>query len=337
MLHSYCNAVKTPRVYIETSPTPVAGRSRRSWSPVWRFREGALEEVGHACVENFEVLRTGDAVSLVVEGEHFVGKTEVVESLCDGVDVIGGDVRVLEALHDQDASADVPHEVYRGAFVVALRDLVWGAAHHLLAVGPEVWAGRVIVHNEVRHAADGRCGGDEVRREVRDRPPRRIPAVGGAGYADATRLRDTGLNKRLDAASYVLLLPAAPAVLLDRLLELQPEPGAPPVVGGQHVEAPREEVLDLGVEPVLGVARRPAVDEQDGADAVPRCPVEPPLHLETVHRPPGKVLSRDQPLRVERNALPQARDALRGFVFLCWREANDVHGVAGAVVEPDPP
>ncbi len=94
----------------------------------------------------------------------------------------------------------------------------------------------------------------------------------------------------------VMTIPAlaiSPAVLLDRLLERQPETGAPPIVGGQHIEAARDEVLDLGVEPVLAVARGAAVDHYDGPGVAARRAVEPPLHLQTVHRPPGEVLRRD--------------------------------------------
>src|SRR5215211_1037893 len=171
---------------------------------------------------------------------------------------------------------------------------------------------------------------------MRDRPPRRVPAVGGAGYADATRLCDAGPDERLDTGPYVFLLATTPAVFLYGLLELEPEAGAPPVVRSQHVEAARDEVLDLGVEPVLGTARGTAVHQHDRPGAASRRPVQPSLHLQSVHRPPGEVLRRDQTFRVERNSLPQPSQADRGFIDFCGIEADEIHGVPGAVVEPDP-
>ena len=83
--------------------------------------------------------------------------------------------------------------------------------------------------------------------------------------------------QRLDAAPDVFLLAAAPAVLLDGLLEREPEPRAAPVVRREHVEAARDEVLDLGVEPVLGVAGRAAVDQDYGPNALgpPPCTANP--------------------------------------------------------------
>jgi hypothetical protein len=157
----------------------------------------------------------------------------------------------------------------------------------------------VVVDREVGHAADG-CGrGDEVGRVVRDSPPRRVSSVGGAGDPDPAGSRDACPDERLYPGSDVLLLPAAPAVLLDGLLERQPEPGTAAVVRCEHVEAPRDEVLDLGVEPVLGVARRAAVYQHHRPHALPRSPVQPPLHLQPVHRTPPEVLSRHQPLRAD--------------------------------------
>src|ERR671917_601487 len=98
-------------------------------------------------------------------------------------------------------------------FVVAVRDLVRGAAHHLLAVGAEVRAGGAVIDYEVGHAADGGGGGDDLRRVVRDRPPRRVAAVGGPGDPDAARCGDAGLDQGPYPGLYILLLPAAPAVL----------------------------------------------------------------------------------------------------------------------------
>src|SRR3712207_8757351 len=86
------------------------------------FSEGHFEEVRQAWVEDLQVPRAGDAVSLVLEGEQLVGDAEFTQNLRDGLDVIRGDVRVLEALHDKEPPPDVLHEVYRGARMVALRD-----------------------------------------------------------------------------------------------------------------------------------------------------------------------------------------------------------------------
>ena len=68
-------------------------------------------------------------------------------------------------------------------------------AHHLLAVGPEVGAGGVVVDCEVGHTADRCCGGDDPGIEVCDRPPRRVSAVGGASNADASRLCHLGSDQ----------------------------------------------------------------------------------------------------------------------------------------------
>src|SRR3712207_3667250 len=203
---------------------------------MWGLCECFFEEICEALVEELQVLRTGDPVAFVLEGEEFVGDAEFFEGFRGDADVIRGYVWVLQALHDQESSANVVDEVYRRAFPVAFRDLIGGAAHHLLAVGTEVRSGGLIVHDEVRHAADrGGCG-DYLRRVVRDRPPRRVSAVGGAGDADSARTGDAGVDKRLDAAPYVLLFPPTPAILLYRLLKRQAEPGAPPIVRDQHVE-----------------------------------------------------------------------------------------------------
>src|SRR5918995_2351587 len=218
-----------------------------------------MEEVGEARVEDAQVLRAGDAVALVLEGEEFVGDSMLFEGFRNGIDVVLGYVRVLRALYDQEVTLDVLYEVDRGPFAVTVGDIFGGTAHHLFAVGPEVGTGGVVVECEVGHTADRGCGGDDLGLEVCDRPPRRVSAVGGTCNANASRLYHVGIDQRLDPAPYVFLLPTAPAVLLYRLLERETEPRAAPEVRRQHVEAPRGQVLDLGVEPVFGVACRAAV------------------------------------------------------------------------------
>ena len=61
-----------------------------------------VEELGEARVEDAQVLRAGDAVALVFEGEEFVGDVMRFEGFRNGVDVILGYVRVLQALDDQE-------------------------------------------------------------------------------------------------------------------------------------------------------------------------------------------------------------------------------------------
>ena len=195
------------------------------------------------------------------------------------------------------------YELDRGSFAVEVRDVFGGAAHHLLAVGPQVGAGGVVVDHEVGHAADRGGGGDRLGVEVCDRPPRRVPAVGGARHADASWLCDAGLYQRFDAAPDVFLLAAAPAVLLDGLLEGEPEARAAPVVRGEHVEAARNEVLDLGVEPVFGVAGRAAVDQNYRSKALAGRSVEPTLYLQAVDGPPAEVFGRDERLHALGHAL----------------------------------
>src|SRR5918995_6551205 len=179
-------------------------------------------------------------------------------------------------------------------------------------------------------AAAGR-GGNGGGREGRRPPPPRAPAVGGSRNPDTPGLGHAGPDKRLDATTYILLLAPAPAVYFDRLLEREPEPSAPPVVRGQHVETPREEVLDLGVEPVLSVVRGSAVDQYDCPCAPPRRPVQPPLHLEPVHRVPGEVLRGNELLRSQRGALPQPGQAGQSPPGLCRIETDEVCGVPGVV------
>ena len=72
------------------------------------------------------------------------------------------------------------------------------------------------------------------------------------------------------------------------------EPRAAPVVRHQHVEAPRGQVLDLGVEPVFGMACRAAVDQDDGSKLLAGCTVEPTLYLYAVDRSPAEVFGGDE-------------------------------------------
>src|ERR671920_284855 len=224
-----------------------------------------MEEVGEARVEDAQVLRAGYAVTLVFEGDEFVGDILALQGLRNGFDVILGYIRVLRALDYQEVTLDILYEVYRGPFAVTVGNIPGGTAQHLLAVRSEVGTRGVVVECEVGHTADRSCGGDDLGVEVGDRPPRRVPTVGGAGNANASRLCHAGFDQRLDPTPYVFLLPTAPAVLFYGLLEREPEPRAAPVVRRQHIEAPRGQVLDLGVEPVFAMACRAAVDQHDGS------------------------------------------------------------------------
>ena len=82
-----------------------------------------MEEGGEAGVEDLEVFGAGDAVAFVLEGEEFVGDVMVVQGFCDGLDVVGCNVGVLEALDDQEFAADVFYVLYRGSFAVYVRDV----------------------------------------------------------------------------------------------------------------------------------------------------------------------------------------------------------------------
>src|SRR5918995_1902865 len=293
-----------------------------------------MEEVGEARVEDAQVLRAGDAVPLVFEGDEFVGDVLALQGFRNGFDVVLGYVGVLRALDDQEVTLDILYEVYRGPFAVTVGNIPGGTAHHLLAVRSEVGTRGVVVECEVGHTADRSCGGDDLGVEVRDRPPRRVSAVGGACNANASRLCHVGIDQRLDPTPYVFLLPTAPAVLLYRLLERETEPRAAPVVRRQHVEAPRGKVLDLGVEPVFGVACRAAVNQDDGSEFLATCSVEPTLNLHAVDRPPSEVFGGDEPLLVYFHPFRQAREAGPFAIFLAV--AHEVHRVEGIVVGTDP-
>ena len=67
----------------------------------FRLRESLLEEVGEAWVEDLQVLGTGDAVPLVLEGEEVVGDAEFLEGSRGDGGVIWGVVGVFEALNDK--------------------------------------------------------------------------------------------------------------------------------------------------------------------------------------------------------------------------------------------
>src|SRR5215207_8178259 len=299
-----------------------------------RHFERHEEEGGEARVEDAQVLRAGDAVALVFEDDKVVGYAVLFKGFCDSVDVIRSDVRVLRALDDQEVPLDILYEVDRGPFTVTVGDILGGTAHHLLAVGSEVGARGVVVECEVGHTADRGCGGDELGLEVCDRPPRRVSAVGGACNANASRLCHVGIDQRLDPTPYVFLLPTAPAVLLYGVLEREAETRAAPVVRRQHVEAPRGQVLDLGVEPVFGMACRAAVDQHDGSKLLAGCAVEPTLYLYAVDRPPAEVFGGDEPLRTYASPSCDAWRAGR------WAGRGgggyEVHGVKGVVASADP-
>src|SRR5215207_1411555 len=295
--------------------------------------EGPLEEVGEAWVENLEVLGTGDAVAFVFEGEEFVGDILALQDFRNGGDVVLCDVWILQSLHDQERPLDVLYEFDRGPVAVAIGDILGGTAHHLLAVRPEVGACGVVVDHEIRHPADrGRCC-DDLGFEVCDRPPRRVSAVGGACNAHAPKLCDAGLDESFDPTPYVFLLSAAPAVLFYGLLEGEPEPRAAPVVRRQHVEAARGKVLDLGVESILGVAGRAAVDQDDSSKFLATCSVEPTLYLHAVDRPPAEVFGGDEPLLVY--VLP-FRQTCEAVPFAILTVAHEVRGMEGIVVGADP-
>src|SRR5829696_1023606 len=135
---------------------------------LWRGSvEGPAEEVGQARVEDAQVLRAGDTVALVFEGEEFVGDILALQGFRNGVNVILCDVRVLQTLDDQEVPLDVLYGVDRGPCTVTVGDILGGTAHHLLAVGPEVGTRGVVVDGEVGHTADGGCGGDGPGFEVR--------------------------------------------------------------------------------------------------------------------------------------------------------------------------
>src|SRR5690606_560613 len=128
----------------------------------------------------------------------------------------------------------------RGALAVALRHLVRRAAEHLLAVRAQIGARRLVVDDEIGHAADRGRGGDDLGRPARDRAPRGVAAIRGTGDADPARARDPARDQMLDAAADVVLLGAAPECLLDRLAERETEAGRAAVVRLEHVEALRD-------------------------------------------------------------------------------------------------
>ena len=113
----------------------------------------------------------------------------------------------------------------------------------------------------------------------------------------------------------------------------EPEPRAAPVVRRQHVEAPRGEVLDLGVEPVFGVAGRAAVDQDDGSKLLPTRTVEPTLYFHAVDGPPAEVFGGDEPLLVYVHPFRQAREA---GPFAILTVAYEVRRVEGIVMGADP-
>src|SRR5215204_372862 len=293
-----------------------------------------MEEVGEARVEDAQVLRAGDAVTLVFEGDEFVGDILSLQGLRNGFDVVLGYIRVLRALDYQEVTLDVLYEVDRGPFAVTVGNILGGTAHHLLAVGSEVGARGVVVECEVGHTADRGCGGDDLGLEVCDRPPRRVSTVRCACNANASRLCHVGIDQRLDPTPYVFLLPTAPAVLLYGVLEREAETRAAPVVRRQHVEAPRGQVLDLGVEPVFGMACRAAVDQDDGSKLLAGCTVEPTLYLYAVDRSPAEVFGGDEPLRTYASSSRQARKT--GWFAVLRVVTYEVHGVKGIVVHAHP-
>src|SRR5215204_7227630 len=104
-------------------PRPISFCEGPSLRGSGRPGERPFEEVREARVEGLQVLGSGDTVSLVLEGEQLVGDAQFVEVFRDGVDVVLGDIRVPETLHDQKLPADVLHEVHRRALAVAVRNL----------------------------------------------------------------------------------------------------------------------------------------------------------------------------------------------------------------------
>src|SRR5215203_5106815 len=131
---------------------------RAFWLPIAPLRLGlsvrqafecVMEEVGEARVEDAQVLRAGYAVTLVFERDEFVGDVLALQGFRNGFDVVPGYVRVLQALDDQEVPFDVLYGVDRGPFAVTVGNILGGTAHHLLAVGPEVGAGSVVVEGEV--------------------------------------------------------------------------------------------------------------------------------------------------------------------------------------------
>src|ERR687889_1973277 len=293
-----------------------------------------MEEVGEVRVEDAQVLRAGDAVTLVFEGDEFVGDILALQGLRNGFDVILGYIRVLRALDYQEVTLDILYEVDRGPFAVTVGNIPGGTAQHLLAVRSEVGTRGVVVECEVGHTADRSCGGDDLGVEVRDRPPRRVSAVGGASNANASRLCHAGFDQRLDPTPYIFLLPTAPAVLFYGLLERETEPCATPVVQRHNVEAARGKVLDLGVEPVFGVARRAAVNQDDCSEFLATCSVEPTLNLHAVDRTPAEVFGGDEPLLVYVHPFRQASEA--GPFAILLAVAHEVHRVESIVVGTDP-
>src|SRR5229473_8105160 len=71
-------------------------------------------------------------------------------------------VGVVGALHDEEAARDALDGVDGRALAVALGRHGRAAAHHLLAVGADVGPRRLVVDDEVGHAADRRRRGDEL-------------------------------------------------------------------------------------------------------------------------------------------------------------------------------
>src|ERR671910_697602 len=85
-------------------------------------------------------------------------------------------------------------------------------------------------------------------------------------------------------------------------VEGESETRAAPVVWGEYVEAMRNEILDLGVEPVLGVACRAAVDQNYRSKTLAGRSVEPPMYFQAVDGGPAEIFGRDERLHARGHA-----------------------------------
>ena len=85
-----------------------------------------MEEVGEARVEDLQVLRTSDAVTLIFERDEFIGDVFALQGFRNGFDVVLGYVRVFQALDDQEVTLDVLYGVDRGPVAVTVRNILGG-------------------------------------------------------------------------------------------------------------------------------------------------------------------------------------------------------------------
>src|SRR5579883_2721047 len=110
-----------------------------------RRGEGGAEEADQPLVEKGKVLRLADAVPLIGEKQRLVRNARRLQRRLDGMQVLGRDIRIVHALHDEEPRLDARDEMDGRALAIALRHLLGAAAQHLLDVGAEVGTGRAVV------------------------------------------------------------------------------------------------------------------------------------------------------------------------------------------------